>query len=94
MGYYLNSIFPQKKDLVLKSFKCFITNSLVASEVLRENKYAVVCVVDNGPFEAVAYCYNESEFEAFNEPTDNRPKTWIVVKEKDLIEKLVGYKKS
>ncbi len=37
----------------------------------------LVCVVDNGFFQAAAYCYSESEFEAFNDPHDSRPKMWF-----------------
>lgn len=38
----------------------------------------LVCVVDNGLFEAAAYCYNESEFQAFNDPQDFRFKLWLI----------------
>jgi hypothetical protein len=38
----------------------------------------LVCVVDNGFFEAAGYCFNENEFEAFNSPSDPRPKIWLV----------------
>ena len=38
----------------------------------------LVCVVDNGAFEAAAYCYSEQEFQAFNEPTDYRQKSWLI----------------
>lgn len=36
---------------------------------------ALICVVDNGPFEAAAFCYNEEEFAAFNTPDDVGPST-------------------
>lgn len=38
----------------------------------------LVCVVNNGFFEAAGYAFCEEEFEAFNQPSDTRPKTWLV----------------
>jgi hypothetical protein len=38
----------------------------------------LVCVVDNGPFAAAAYCYNEREFADFIYWGDRRPKRWFV----------------
>ena len=40
-------------------------------------KNNLVCVVDNGPFAAAAWCYNEQEFKNFTHPSDNRSKTWM-----------------
>lgn len=37
----------------------------------------LVCVMDNGPFEAAAYIYSESELRAFTQPSDTRPKEWF-----------------
>lgn len=34
---------------------------------------ALICVVDNGPFEAAALCYDSLEFERFNEPDEIGP---------------------
>lgn len=36
----------------------------------------MICVVDNGLFEACGYAYNEAEFNAFNH-VDGRPKRWF-----------------
>lgn len=38
----------------------------------------LVCVVNNGPFAAAGYVYNESEFSSFNVKSDDRPKQWFV----------------
>ena len=37
----------------------------------------LVCVVDNGLFEAAAHCFDEREFMNFNDPMDHRRKTWL-----------------
>ncbi len=38
----------------------------------------LVCVVDNGFFEAAAYCYDINEYLEFSDKRDHRPKTWLV----------------
>lgn len=38
----------------------------------------LVCVIENGPFDAAGFCYNQEEFEVFNYSKDFRPKRWIV----------------
>lgn len=43
-----------------------------------EFKADLVCVVDNGYFQAAGYCYSQGEFNAFTEPSDHRPKTWLL----------------
>ena len=57
-----------------------------------DNGEAVICVVDNGPFEAAGYCHDEREFEIFTAP-DPRPKRWMTM-EKKSVEKLVGFPES
>ena len=50
---------------------------------------ALICVVDNGLFEAAGYCFDSREFGEFTRP-DGRPKQWVLL---DLIkaQKLSGY---
>lgn len=38
----------------------------------------LVCVVDNGLFEAAGYCFSEAEFIEFRR-NDGRPKRWFIV---------------
>jgi len=52
----------------------------------------LICIIDNGMFEAAAFCYSEQEFEAFNDPEDTRHKSWVIIP-RDKAEKLSGYKK-
>ena len=37
----------------------------------------LICVVSNGPFDAAGYCFSEEEFNAFNRPSDGRPRVWL-----------------
>ncbi len=51
---------------------------------------ALICVVDNGPFEAAALCYSALEFAAFNSPNETRPRTWLLMDQAKAHE-LAGY---
>ncbi len=44
-----------------------------------------VCLVNNGPFTAAAVAYSESEFNAFNQGRDMRPKMWFRVSVDDVM---------
>jgi hypothetical protein len=43
-----------------------------------------VCVVDNGHFEAAAIAKTADDLQAFNVPTDDRPKWWLHVDDETL----------
>jgi len=53
---------------------------------------AIICVIDNGPFEAAGYCYSPREFEEFSDPMDSRRKTWLLI-DKKLAEDLTNFNK-
>jgi len=49
-------------------------------ELLQAMNQAIVCVVDNGPFEAAAYCPNLQEFETFADTVrDPRPRQFLLL---------------
>lgn len=50
---------------------------------------AIICVVDNGMFDAAGYAYCEAEFEVFKRP-DMRPKRWFLM-DKRLVNRLTEY---
>ncbi len=60
-----------------------------AFEDVPEDK-ALICVVDNGPFEAAALCYSREEFIEFADPNDPRPKTWLLMA-KNIAHAFAGY---
>lgn len=77
MGKYINQInginMPSrgKADILLANG---------ATEILKPKEYRkdLVCVVDNGTFEAAGYVFDEEEFMAFSS-FDGRPKRWFVL---------------
>jgi uncharacterized protein YecE (DUF72 family) len=79
MGYYLET--PEnfnKANFLCEEYNGQIISVEEAESLVNDpDSVAVVCVVNNGFFEAAAYCYNAKEFEAFTIPEDARPKTWI-----------------
>lgn len=48
----------------------------------------LVCVVENGMFDAAGYIYSQRELDQFADPSDYRPKTWIIFPD---AAKLSGY---
>jgi len=92
MGYYIQG--PQKgkvEFLVQHHDALLLTSEAQAREAFAEG-FGVVCVVDNGPFEAAVYAFSGPELEVFLTP-DGRPKKWLAMDRK-LAEELSGYKKA
>ena len=53
----------------------------------------LVCVVENSFFDAAAYCFSDSEFEDFGDPSDARPKRWLLMDD-SVARRLSGYLES
>ena len=92
MGYYIE--VPENKGkaqqiaelhgaLILDKQPPFAAVAVEAPEK------AIICVVDNGMFEAAGFAYDEMEFNVFARP-DGRPKTWLIM-DRNLACKLTGY---
>ena len=90
MGYYINQtsdgtqLEPLGKAAALVADGATYTTS---SEGFQDN---LVCVVNNGPFEAAVYVFSEREFMDFNLPGDRRTKQWLIYEYAPI---LSGYKK-
>ncbi len=98
MGYYINR--TPKRPLDKKRKAEFIHTDCDAQLVLNVPKSlseipadkALICVVDNGPFEAAALAFDDRELEHFTWNTeDERPKTWLMM-DKKLAYELTGFK--
>jgi hypothetical protein len=83
MGYYIETKSPKNKaNQLLTEFAN--ARETVVPALDTKGRNVLVCVVQNGPFDAAAVVYNEREFAAFNNPSDYRPKTWITLPLDDL----------
>ena len=92
MGYYINPPEGTKEEwlenngleVMGPAWALLATNFPGLMNHL-EGRGVYVCLVDNGPFTAAAVAYSEAEFNAFNHPSDYRPKKWYVVPRRDVI---------
>lgn len=83
MGKYLNSLptghLPVKgkaEALLALEDVTLLNETPLSVNSIPENR-KIVCVVDNGPFEAAALMYNQSELEHFK--GQSNPKKWLLV---------------
>jgi len=88
MGFYINQtasgiLLPSRG----KAKMLIEDGAIVVEPKFQPN---LICVVENGPFDAVGYCFSENEFKVFNDPGDNRRKTWLIYSQ---AAELSGYNK-
>ena len=84
MGYYINKI--NNKDLPAKNKANFlIQNGATKINEPIEFQENLVCVVENFFFDAAGYIFSQEELKAFNDPEDQRPKTWLIVPDADIL---------
>ena len=95
MGYYIQCTGAKNKaQQIIETLGAIeITQDEAGFFVKEGEDCAVICVVDNGPFEAAAYCYNPTEFRQFTRAEDPRPKKWLLVENKTKVEELCGYQR-
>jgi hypothetical protein len=73
MGRYLNPPTETKEAWLASYAKPIVARPRSVDE---HEGYTPACLVDNGAFTACALAYNQAELEAFDHPTDERPKSW------------------
>lgn len=78
MGYYINT--KRNGTYLPARGKADILIAEGAKEIQPPITFqpGLICVVNNGPFEAAGHCYSEQEMREFNDPFDRRPKRWLV----------------
>ena len=79
MGYYINQTSTGKALPSVNKAQFLLDNEPGTTKVdgksFQEN---LVCVVENGFFDAAGYCYSDQEYEDWKHP-DGRRRTWLVV---------------
>ena len=91
MGYYIETKHPlNKASQIVCQHKGEIVPKPLNFDNIPEDK-ALIVVVQNGMFDAAGYAFDEREFKSFTQPSDLRPKTFILL-DKEIANKLTGYK--
>ena len=80
MGCYINP-----KDMTKEAWLYKFAKPTLGPMPITESEVPV-CLVDNGPFTAAAVAYDRREADAFNLPSDRRPKFWYSATRADLYE--------
>lgn len=90
MGYYIET--PQRIEKALQLVKLHggVVVPKPASFADVPADKALICVIQNGFFDAAGLLYSESEFQEFTDSRDFRPKTYVLL-DKVLAHRLSGY---
>lgn len=89
MGYYIDRTPAGNLPSIGKAR--FLLDNVEGAKVIAAPKKwepDLVCVVENGFFDAAAYAFNRQEMIEFSDPNDRRYKTWMIVPD---AAKLSGY---
>lgn len=91
MGFYIETPHNNNKARYLIDTEGAVEINRADAFDAMEEGCAVICVVDNGAFEAAAYVDSIKELIRFSR-ADNRPKVWLKMDRKRA-EELVGFSK-
>lgn len=94
MGYYINTNdgrLHNKAAWLVEKCGGEVISKAEADRRIENPEVGIICVVNNGPFEACAFAYSKEEYEAFNYQSDSRAKVWVAM-DRELAETLSGYK--
>lgn len=91
MGYYINDGLGARNKAVdlIRLYRAEEIPLPIDMGVVPLGK-ALICVVENGLFDAAGLIYNEREFQAF-ERDDGRPRRWLLM-ERGKAHQLAGYR--
>ena len=93
MGYYIEvpGTFKNKAAVIEETLNARRITQVEAEEIVKDAQKAVICVAENDLFDAAAFCYSPDEFERFSHPSETRPKTWLVINNRAMVEKMTGF---
>lgn len=74
----LDKFNPDTKWVVAQPYEARMIDAPATFGEIPEDM-ALICVVDNGLFEAAAYVYCEAEFEEVTSPRDTRPRQYVLM---------------
>jgi len=92
MGYYIQTSGTHgKAQEIAKKFNGQVVDELDAGMAMMDRDKAVIVVVDNGPFEAAAFAYNDEEFKEFTRLDDPRPRQYVII-DRQVAKEQTGYR--
>lgn len=83
MGYYIET--PGQSILKARYLQQHHNAELASPSWPPPEGKVLVCVVQNGLFDAAAIAYDKEEMHAFDRPSDMRPKTWLLLPRETVI---------
>jgi hypothetical protein len=78
MGYYIQGPILGKATFIQKEYGALPIEQPKSFFEVTEGK-ALICIVNNGFFDAAAYIYDVREFTEFTDSYDDRPKIWLLM---------------
>ncbi|HET6887744.1 MAG TPA: hypothetical protein VFH87_07450 [Candidatus Udaeobacter sp.] len=85
MGYYVELPLPREKAEQL--VRLYGAELVLSPEDFNfKGDDALICVVENGLFDAAGIAYSPHERDEFNDPEDTREKVWLKLPKKVAIE--------
>jgi len=86
MGYYVE--VPENLNKAEQLHRLYGAELVLTPENFDfDGDYALICVVENGMFDAAGIAYDETARDEFNNPKDDREKTWLKLP-KSVVKKL------
>lgn len=79
MGKYINEDSKGKAFSLHNKAQMLVADGATVIDVPEKFEEDLVCVVDNGPFQAAAYAFDQKEMDLFKQP-DGRIKVWLKYK--------------
>jgi hypothetical protein len=94
MGYYIETpMIKGKADYLKERYKAEEIEEIGSLNEISKEDMALVCVLENGMWDAVAYIYDDNELKrALPTSRDNRKRTWLLM-DKTLVENLSNYRR-
>lgn len=86
MGIYVNPQHMTKEQWILQNGEEVPFGELPPEAPVGPALTRLVCVVNNGPFNAAAVAFSQDEYKVFREPMDFRPKMWFSVPKHKLLD--------
>lgn len=86
MGIYVNPSDMLKELWMLKNGEEVLPHELPDKAPVGDADSRLVCLVNNGGFNAAAVAFSQDEYMVFRDPSDRRFKVWFSVPREKLLE--------